>query len=249
MSTCPDFQRTASVRFNRWMLQRLPGADSLHVFAALLGASVALHGVLVVLMPTQPVQRVVAAPMGLAFYVAEPVVTPPAPVPPPTRVVRAGASTRRAAPSPAAVAPPPVIAGPTTDSVSDVGTFAVITAETTFGPATNVPTTRPGTPEGTGDGEGEGPPGGADVEAAMLDDVKIPYPLAAQQNEVTGTVRMRVTVDARGVVTAVQVLSGPGYGLDEAARAAMFRFRFKPALKGGVAVGSTLRYSYVFDLE
>jgi protein TonB len=54
---------------------------------------------------------------------------------------------------------------------------------------------------------------------------------------------------AGGEVTAVSVISGPGFGLDEAAREALRRFRFTPATRHGAQVGSTFVYTYTFELD
>jgi len=93
------------------------------------------------------------------------------------------------------------------------------------------------------------PPGGADTEPEVLGgEVRVPYPEEAKRNGIEGSVRLRVTVDFEGKVTEVVILSGPGSGLNEAARAALLRFRFKPATKGGEPVGTTFPYTYTFEL-
>ena len=46
-----------------------------------------------------------------------------------------------------------------------------------------------------------------------------------------------------------KIVSGPGYGLNEAALTAIRKFRFKPAKKGGEAVSTTMVYSYNFELD
>ena len=56
-------------------------------------------------------------------------------------------------------------------------------------------------------------------------------------------------IDAEGKVVEAIVLSGPGYGLNEAAREAARRFKFKPAKKNGEPVGTTITYSYTFLLD
>lgn len=130
------------------------------------------------------------------------------------------------------------------ESASDVGTLSVVIGPSTFGPPARSPTRT--TPS---DGEGFAAPGAADSEPMLLGEIKVPYPSEALRNETTGTVRMMVTTNASGAVTSVKVLSGPGYGLNEAARDAMLRFRFKPAMKNGEAVGYTFTYAYTFELE
>jgi protein TonB len=62
-------------------------------------------------------------------------------------------------------------------------------------------------------------------------------------------VKLRVTVDAKGVVQDVVVLSGPGFGLDDAARDALRKFRFKPSMRGGQPVAGTFIYTYSFELD
>jgi periplasmic protein TonB len=93
------------------------------------------------------------------------------------------------------------------------------------------------------------PPGTADTDPEVIGEVKIPYPDEAKKNDIEGSVRMKVTVDEHGMVTQVQVMSGPGYGLNEAAREALRHFKFRPATKGGEAVGTTFLYTYTFLLD
>jgi periplasmic protein TonB len=50
-------------------------------------------------------------------------------------------------------------------------------------------------------------------------------------------------------VVAVKVLEGPGFGLNEAARDALRRFRFRPATQGGEPVATELKYTYTFQLD
>ena len=93
------------------------------------------------------------------------------------------------------------------------------------------------------------PPGSADSEPTVIGEVKVEYPPDAKLNDIDGAVRLRVTTDERGVVTSVVVISGPGYGLNEAARDALKRFTFRPATRGGEAVGYTFTYTYRFELN
>jgi protein TonB len=93
------------------------------------------------------------------------------------------------------------------------------------------------------------PPGSADSEPTVIGEVKVDYPADAKLNDIDGVVRLRVTTDERGKVTSVVVISGPGFGLDEAARDALKRFTFKPATKAGEPVGYTFTYSYRFELN
>ena len=64
-----------------------------------------------------------------------------------------------------------------------------------------------------------------DREPSVLSDVKIPYPPDAKRAGIEGTVVLQVKIDEKGNVIDVKVLSGPGYGLNEAAAAAVRRSR------------------------
>jgi protein TonB len=93
------------------------------------------------------------------------------------------------------------------------------------------------------------PPGGADTDPVPENEVKIPYPESARAAQIEGTVQLRIVVDADGHVVDIRVISGPGYGLDEAAREALKRFKFRPAMKGGEAVSTAITYKYTFILN
>ncbi|WP_044182101.1 energy transducer TonB [Hyalangium minutum] len=88
-----------------------------------------------------------------------------------------------------------------------------------------------------------------DSEPRLANEVKIPYPEEARRAGIEGTVTLSITIDPEGRVVAARVVSGPGYGLNEAARDAILRFRFKPAIKGGEAVSTEMKYSYTFLLD
>ncbi|MGV3625222.1 MAG: TonB family protein [Archangium sp.] len=201
-------------------------------------ASFALHALVLIAMPKQQVRRFVPPSFEMTTYVPPPTkLEPPKPVM--KRVVGRAVAPRKTEP----FAPKLEVAGPSTESTSPVGTFVLPTGTSTFGPMKSA-SSLPSTP-----GTGFAPSGTADTEPVLLGEIKVPYPAEAQRNDVSGTVRMQVTVDAFGTVTTVKVLAGPGYGLDEAARDAMLRFRFRPATKNGEAVGSTFTYAYTFELE
>lgn len=79
---------------------------------------------------------------------------------------------------------------------------------------------------------------------------RVPYPRVARREGVEGTVKLEVTVGKDGRVLRVKVLSGVGYGLDQAAVRALQRARFKPAMgSNGKPMVYTIRYRYTFRLE
>jgi periplasmic protein TonB len=162
---------------------------------------------------------------------------PPTPAPPPPND----------APPPEPTKPVPLVVGISMSSTTSAGGFAVQVGNTTYGKASDTvvdpSAVKPySAPRYV-------PPGGADTEPQVLAEVKVPYPPEAKKSEVEGSVRLKVTLEPSGAVKEVLVLSGPGYGLNEAAREALKRFRFKPATKGGEPVGYTFIYTYTFELD
>jgi TonB family protein len=63
------------------------------------------------------------------------------------------------------------------------------------------------------------------------------------------SVVLRLSIDASGTVTDAEVIEPAGHGFDEAARAALLRSRFSPALRDGQAMAARIRYRYVFASE
>ena len=75
------------------------------------------------------------------------------------------------------------------------------------------------------------------------------YPDEARRYGIQGTVRLRIIVDTEGRVTDAKVLHGPGYGLNEAAKENILKFQFKPGIKDGEVVSTTMIYNFVFMLD
>ena len=80
---------------------------------------------------------------------------------------------------------------------------------------------------------------------------KPPYPALEQRLGITGAVQLRLTISAQGAVTdAVVVRSSGAPGLDRAAQAwVLAKWRYRPAMRGGVAVPATTLVLIKFDLE
>ncbi|MBS1148461.1 MAG: ferric siderophore transporter, periplasmic energy transduction protein TonB [Myxococcaceae bacterium] len=143
--------------------------------------------------------------------------------------------------------PPPLFVGVKMSSTTAAGTFAAPVGNTAYGQmpkaAPNPAEVRPyNAPKYV-------PPGSADRDPEVADEFKIPYPDEARKAGVEGTVRLRIVVDNEGRVVDVKVLNGPGYGLNDAARDAIRRFKFKAAIKGGEPVSTTMVYNYTFLLD
>jgi TonB family protein len=62
------------------------------------------------------------------------------------------------------------------------------------------------------------------------------YTAEARQLKIQGDVTLQVRFAASGQVEVLQVVSGLGHGLDEQAKLAAERIRFKPATRGGQPV-------------
>jgi periplasmic protein TonB len=166
--------------------------------------------------------------------------------PPPPPPEQAPPPPNEPPPEPSAK-PPPLVVGLSLSSTTSAGGFAAPVGNTAYGKA---------------DGKASAPQEvkaysaprytpiyQVDAEPRVLSEVKIPYPDEARRAGIEGTVTLSITVDVEGKVAAVKVISGPGYGLNEAARDAIRRFRFKPATKGGEAVSTEMKYAYTFLLD
>jgi periplasmic protein TonB len=75
------------------------------------------------------------------------------------------------------------------------------------------------------------------------------YTSAAQEAHVEGLLRVEVTVGPDGSVTGARVVSGLGYGLDEAALAAARRASFEPATRCGKPVAGTAVLPFRFNMQ
>jgi protein TonB len=76
------------------------------------------------------------------------------------------------------------------------------------------------------------------------------YPPEAYKMGIEGKVVLKVSLDSKGNVVQVRIISRVGHGLDEAARDALRQFKFSPArTSDGQAVDYSLTYTYVFDMS
>ena len=84
---------------------------------------------------------------------------------------------------------------------------------------------------------------------SLRKEIRAAYPEAARAARIEGSVVMDVLIDANGFVVDVRVISGLGYGLDEAAVKAMKQFEFEPARVQDQKVAVKIRYTYRFELR
>lgn len=84
----------------------------------------------------------------------------------------------------------------------------------------------------------------------LLREHKVGYPEEARRNGIEGTVTLDVLVGEDGRVREVKVISGPGFGLNEAAQRALMRFVFAPAVySDGKPRAHRIVYRYVFQID
>jgi protein TonB len=111
-------------------------------------------------------------------------------------------------------------------------------------PAAVAPTPTPGNPgaavSGAPGGTGRGR-GGKSSGPGYLSNPKPPYPPESRAAGEQGVTYLRVSLDATGRPTSVNVIRGSGYSrLDGAAREAVRRWRFKPAMRDGEPMASSV---------
>lgn len=79
-------------------------------------------------------------------------------------------------------------------------------------------------------------------------EVRVEYPAEAKSRRIEGPVVMEILIDSTGKVRDLKLLEGPGFGLNEAALAAIAKFEFEPATVDGKPVAVKIRYTYRFVL-
>lgn len=83
----------------------------------------------------------------------------------------------------------------------------------------------------------------------LLEFAQAAYPPAAEQQGLTASVKMVITINADGTVGDVAVPAPVGDGFDEAAQEAVKRFKFSPAEVDGVPAPVQIEYVYHFVLQ
>jgi protein TonB len=80
-------------------------------------------------------------------------------------------------------------------------------------------------------------------------EIRAQYPEAARNARIEGPIVLDLLINANGAVVDVKVVSGLGYGLDEAAVNAIKLFEFEPARVQDQKVAVKIRYTYRFELR
>jgi protein TonB len=175
---------------------------------------------------------------------------PPPVEPPPQRTRRR--MRRQDPPPPNEVAPqpveqPPLVVGLSLSSTATAGAVALPTGNTLYGAPSS-------TAENPANVKAYSAPrytpfAQVDGRPEILVEVPIPYPEEAKRAAIEGDVVLSIDIDETGGVTAAKVLRGPGYGLNEAARDAILKWKFKPASKNGTPTATTVPFTYHFILN
>lgn len=77
---------------------------------------------------------------------------------------------------------------------------------------------------------------------------KIPYPRAAKNAKIEGTAEITYTIDEKGRVTSVEVLSIPHISFESVIKRTVFSWRFSPATKNGKPISIKASKTIVFSL-
>lgn len=86
-------------------------------------------------------------------------------------------------------------------------------------------------------------------EPVLISQVQPVYTMEAKEAKVQGTIEVRVTVHEDGTVTVDNIAKGLGYGLDEAAAAAVAQWKFRPGMKDGKPVPVMISILVNFSLR
>jgi protein TonB len=75
------------------------------------------------------------------------------------------------------------------------------------------------------------------------------YPEIARRMGIGGKVLVRISIDRKGNVKSARVIEKVGYGMDEAAVKAVWRYKWKPAKRAdGEPVDIVITHSFLFKL-
>jgi protein TonB len=161
---------------------------------------------------------------------------PPPPIIPPIRLRPKPVSPEPDEPPP----PPPPVFGLSEEATDKAGDMAVATGNTLMKPADSVvqkaPPPLPAVPVQL------------DKQPEILNQVIPEYPAWAEEQGVTATVKLLVTIDAKGQVQNVDIVSAGGNDFARNAIKAVKATKFQPLVKDGVALPARFLFTYRFIL-
>ena len=136
----------------------------------------------------------------------------------------------------------------TADSPNPPTLHFVVQAPVVLGSGTSAAVASPA----SGSSEGENAPFAerqVDSPAKLRSGAAPSYTAAAESAGIEAELPLEVVIDRAGAVTAARALEHVGYGLDEAALAAVKRYVFSPALRAGRPVSVRMRWLLRFQLR
>ena len=142
--------------------------------------------------------------------------------------------------APAKGAPPPPVFGLPEDATSPAGDMAVATGNTLMKQADSVVQTAPPPLQAA--------PVQLDKQPAVLNQVIPEYPSWAEEQGVTATVQLQVTIDTQGQVQSVSIVRSGGNDFTRNAIKAVKATKFQPYIKNGVALPAQFLFTYNFIL-
>jgi protein TonB len=188
----------------------------------------------------------------------------PEPPPPPPKQPRVVMRRVNQTPPPEAPRPPPSETPPEPPKETAPPTFGVTVESTVTGDSamavpvgdtvgTNDRTPRKPAPQPAS----QGPPVFAPVPESyiaeypkLLKEVKEEGPPETRRLGLEGSVGLRVAIDRNGNIRWVKVSKPAGYGFDEVATRALYKFKFSPArTNDGKAVDFVIPYKYTFTAD
>ncbi len=187
---------------------------------------------------------------------------PPVPTPPATQPAAAASPAPSVPKAPQAALPPPVPDAPPSPIPKD----AAVPPPRNPAPAAPTAAAAKATPSPPADSPPPAVRLGEDGESGETDEITGPrtappgpdpkirnipprYPRGAMLRQEAGQVVMLLHINPAGGVTAADITRSSGsIALDSAAQEAALAWRFKPAIKDGLPVDSTLPYSITFEL-
>jgi TonB family protein len=99
------------------------------------------------------------------------------------------------------------------------------------------------------DGAGPLPESGVDEPARIAATAPLAYPESARRAEVELDLPLELVISPQGRVVSARALSHPGYGLEEAALAAVRSYAFRPARRAGHDVTVRMKWTMQFRLR
>src|SRR5262249_7266880 len=105
------------------------------------------------------------------------------------------------------------------------------------------------TPQRTRIGSGNAVPNNAVVPPQIIESSQPAFTTEALAANVEGTVTLEGHVDTQGRVSALRVIKGLGYGLDQKAIDAVLSWKFRPALRTGSRVEAIMQIEVDFRIQ